>query len=321
MDRKRLSSRSPMIALVALAAVVALAGGLAAINIANASPVFIVVRPSNMQGWSFFDDNGYGGSYGMVAGPASPPLGVGSANLAVSNALQGVAIGTAAHQGTRLDAISALTYSTYRVSGGAALAGALQFDIDYDVTDLNMAYQGRLTFEPYYTNTVMTGTWQTWNTLTGVGTGNWWATGAPGNGVCPIGNPCMWSEVLTNFPNAGLRNPGALLMKAGSGWATFQGSVDALHIVAGESDTTYDFEEDLPTATATNTLPPPTATNTAAPLTATSTPRPNLGGVAAYPDLPSDGGAGVFVFATMAAIAGAAALGGAVWYGRRRRPW
>ena len=43
------------------------------------------------------------------------------------------------------------------MGGGSALAISLGFDIDYDVTDLNTAYQGRLTFEPYYTNTVMTG--------------------------------------------------------------------------------------------------------------------------------------------------------------------
>jgi hypothetical protein len=296
---------------VTLVLAVSLAGALVVQNMVSAAAP-IVVRPSNMQGWAFFDDNGNGGSYGMVSGPGAPPLGVGSANLAVVNTSQGVALGTHAYQGTRLDYITTLTYSSYRISGGSALAGSLGFDIDYDVTDTNTAYQGRLTFEPYYTNTVVTGAWQTWNTLTSTGTGNWWATGAPGNTMCPIGNPCTWSEVLTDFPNAGMRTPGTLLFKAGSGWASFDGNVDALVIGVYASNTAYDFEPDLDT-------PTPTSTPTATP-TPMITPL-SVGGISLDPQLPgsSGGNSGLLAGVIAGAMAVAVALSGGVWYSRRRR--
>ena len=275
-----------------------------------AADTTVTVKPSNLQGWSFFDDNGYGGTYGMVVGPGTAPLGKGSANLAVSDSLQGVALGVHSYQGTRLDQITELKYSTYRVSGGSALAIALSFDIDYDVTDTNTSYQGRLTFEPYYTNTVLTGTWQAWDTLTAAGTGNWWATASPGTIYCPIGNPCTWGQVLAYYPNAGMRNPGALLLKAGSGWASFQGSADKLIVGVSGSSTTFDFEPDKVTPT-----PPPG-------------PAP-VGGVSvdsAIGALPSDatdasGSSAARTGAIAGVAAGAAALLAAAWYtARRRRP-
>ena len=206
-----------------------------------------------MNGWGFFDDNGFGGTGNLVFGPGTRPLGAGSAHLAVSALNQGFAASTAAYAGTRFDTITTLSYNTYRTSGGAALAISLGFDVDYDVTDLTTSYQGRLTYEPYYTNTVTTGSRQSWDTLTSAGTGNWWASRAPGNVLCPISNPCTWSEVLTNWPNAGVWTPGGLLLKAGSGWASFDGNADALTIGISGSDTTYDFEPECPTTCYVNT--------------------------------------------------------------------
>ncbi|MEX2159979.1 MAG: flexitail domain-containing putative surface protein [Dehalococcoidia bacterium] len=205
----------------------------------------VVVKPSDMQGWAFFDDNGQGGAYGFVSGPGSPPAGSGSADLKLVASNQGIAVGTAAYANTRMDAITTFSYSTYRSSGAAALALALAFDADYDLTDGNTSFQGRLVFEPYYTNTVLTGSWQTWDTLTSAGTGNWWASNAIGAAFCPIGNPCTWSEVLSHFPDAGVRSTsGGLLFKAGSGWASFNGNVDNLQIDNGSGVTTYDFESE-----------------------------------------------------------------------------
>jgi hypothetical protein len=311
-NRSLFSSRSFLVVGLVLAAVL---GTFALYRDGARAAAPVVVRPSSMNGWAFFDDNGNGGTYGMDPGPGTPPLGSGSAGLAVANTTQGVALGTAAYQGTRLDKITALTYSSYRVSGGPALSISLGFDVDYDVTDLNNAYQGRLTFEPYYTNSVMTGTWQTWNTLTAVGTGNWWSSGAPGNTMCPIGNPCTWSEVLADFPNAGIRNPGGLIFKAGSGWAGFQGNADALTIGVNNADTTYDFEQDLP-ATATATAVPPTATS----LPPTPTSVPAVGGVSIDPRSGGASGRGAlpFIVAAAAATVALAATGGFVLRRRAR---
>ena len=202
----------------------------------------VVVHPGDMQGWAFAQETP-NGSGAMVNGPGSPPLGSGSANLIVDST-GGEILATANHNGTRLDAIDTLTYSTYRAAGGDALAIALQFDIDLDATDANTAFQGRLVYEPYYTHDVQANVWQTWNTQDDAAGGNWWFTRAPGNLTCSIANPCTWSEVLAAYPNAAIRQ--GTFLKAGGGWlGGFNGNVDALTI----GDTTYDFELAAPSPT------------------------------------------------------------------------
>ncbi len=217
----------------------------------------VVVTPSTPDWW-FFEETPTG-SGTFVYGPSTPPLGGGSAQLTV-NGTGGVIFGTFAFAGTRLDAITSLAYSTYRASGGSALAASLQLDIDTNVTDANTAWQGRLVYEPYYTHAVQTGVWQTWNPLDNAGTGNWWFTGAPGNAVCTINNPCTWSELRAAFPNAGIRsagvNTGALQFKAGGGWSGgFVGSVDAFSIGINNVATTYDFELPFTVPTTTSVSP------------------------------------------------------------------
>jgi hypothetical protein len=144
--------------------------------------------------------------------------------------------------------ITALEYSTFRAAGGAAQAVALQFNVDYDLTDADTSWQGRLVYEPYYTQTVETGKWQTWDTLT---TGaNWWSTGTPkvGDAVatkhCLISDPCTWEEVLSYYPDAGIHELplGAVTLKAGSAWAGFEGNADELKIATGTTGTIFDFD-------------------------------------------------------------------------------
>ena len=199
---------------------------------------------ANTRGWFFFDDNGVGvGSTGFEVGEGTPPLGNGSAFFQV-DATAGHAFevfGT--YHGTRMDDITSLLYSSYQ-NGNAnpASAVALDFDIDYDLTDGNNAFQGRLVFEPYQTpsNTVQQLVWQNWDALAG----RWWASGAPGNGICPQATPCTWAQVLTAFPNAGVRNTtsSGILFKAGSGGGVFDGNVDALQVGIRAFRTTYNFQ-------------------------------------------------------------------------------
>ena len=200
------------------------------------------VNPSDMKGWGYLEETPTGAGQ-MMTGPETPPLGSGSASLVVDGT-GGVIIGKAGYLGVRLDEITKLEYSTYRSSGGAALAIALQFNFDNDLTDGDMGWKGRLVYEPYYTHTVSTGVWQTWHPQDDAGAGNWWFTGAPGNAVCPISDPCTWSEVLAHFPDGGVHATlGAVLFKAGSGWAGgFEGNVDAFTIEVNDDGTTYDFE-------------------------------------------------------------------------------
>jgi hypothetical protein len=227
-----------MTVLVVVAVLVAVLG-LGQSSGAGSSTV-VVVSPADMQGWNFVLETGSTGTGQMVTGPASPPRGKGSARLTVSTISDGMVLGRPGWNGVRLDQITKLEYSTYRTSGASALAISLQFVIDNDVTDGDDSFKGRLVFEPYYTETVLTGQWQTWNPMT---QGKWWGTGSPINTKCNINNPCTWSQVLYHFPNAGIHNVfGAILFKAGSGWAGFDGNVDAFTIGVSGVETTYDFE-------------------------------------------------------------------------------
>lgn len=230
--------KTALIGLTALAFVASLA-----IATSAASAATTTVTNANMQGWGFLQETPTGSGQ-MVSGPGNPPLGNGSANLIVDST-GGEILAKAAYQGLQLSDITTLEYSTYRTSGAPALAIALQFNIDADVTDANNAFQGRLVYEPYYTQTVSSGVWQNWDTLNdsaGTGTGNWWfSNGAlAGTSGCSIAAPCTWTEVLTAFPNAGVHNTlGAVILKAGGGWVGgFNGNVDALTL---NSDT-YNFE-------------------------------------------------------------------------------
>jgi len=215
-----------------------------------AAPSVVTVTPSNMQGWFFCNDQTScaGVATGsLVVGPASPPLGVGSARLPTAGPADGQALILAAYQGTKLADITQLQYSTFVTSGGPPQAIALQFNIDSDLTDGVVNYQGRLVFEPYQSpalGPVVAGQWQTWNALQG----KWW--GSTGSGsrpitvACPQSSPCTWQQILAQFPNAGIHaTAGAVVFKAGSGWTVpFDGNVDALTIGTSAGTTTYNFE-------------------------------------------------------------------------------
>ncbi|HEY0099934.1 MAG TPA: thrombospondin type 3 repeat-containing protein [Pyrinomonadaceae bacterium] len=211
----------------------------------------VLVLPANLNGWFFFNE-GANGSGGFEQGPATPPLGGGSANLTV-DATGRHNLGTQAYAGTRLDQISQLRYSTYKnTNPDQAVDIALQFDIDYDGAGGNAAYQGRLVFEPYQSGTnPQQNVWQTWHALAG----RWYASrpGANGsNGVCPQNAPCTWPQVLASFPNATIfhggtpQTAGVLLFRAGGPWANgYDGNVDAFTIGIADAYTTFNFEPDL----------------------------------------------------------------------------
>lgn len=230
------------------------------------------ITPSNMQGWAFLFDSGTNGTGQMVIGPSTPPAGAGSAQLTVGDTATGMIIGTGGYYtGTLLSNISALTYSTYRTSGGAAQAPSVQFAYDQDITDGITAWQGRLVYEPYLNGTPVTGSWQTWDALNG-GTGLWWASN---NGIstvdntCPMATPCTWNTIISTFPNIAIHPViPQMLFKAGSGWTSFDGNVDNLSITISGVTDTYNFEPNLPVHNITQGTDHPTiqtAINTANP--------------------------------------------------------
>ncbi len=215
-----------------------------------ASHTDVTVTPGALNGWGFLQESPTALETGtFVTGPDTPPAGVGSVQLAVT-ASEGHIVATQAYDGTRLDEISVLEYSTYQP--GPTLAATLQFGIKYRPTDT--AFGGRLVFEPYQTVGTVGAGWQTWSPLTG----KWWGsntsangTGLGASGECSQNFPCTWSRVLELFPNAEIGNggnptDGPLLFKVGAlgSWPGFTGNVDKLTIGVGggPATTTYDFE-------------------------------------------------------------------------------
>ncbi len=236
------------------------------------------ITPSALGGWFFFNE-GANGSGTFVSGPATAPLGIGSARLTV-DATGRESLGTQAYSGTRLADITTLSYSSYQNGNtDPFVAASLQFDVDSDLSDANTAYQGRLVFEPYQNGTVQQNIWQSWNTLNGV----WW--GSAGSGTrpvtvaCPQSSPCTTAQLLNLFPNVGVRfigpgDPanGVLLFRAGGPWAGgFVGSVDAFTIGISGGVTTYDFEPETPTVTINQAIAPQTDPTSTSPVNFTVT--------------------------------------------------
>ena len=227
------------------------------------APVFaqttVTVSPADMKGWVFFDDLAFtpcftSNACEMVSGPATPPVGSGSARLKLVSSNDRPSLGTLLAQlaGKKFADITTLTYSTYKTTPTApsdVLAIALQFPVDNDVTDGDFAFRGRLVFEPYHEPSlgpVVAGVWQTWNTLSG----KWWLSSA-GNptrfplSVCSQSAPCTRAELLGYYPDIGILDiPSApnTILKAGSGWTNFDGNTDALQVGIAGTTTTYNFE-------------------------------------------------------------------------------
>jgi len=199
-----------------------------------------------------------------------------------------------------MDAIGPLHYSTYQTSANAAAAISLQFDIDYDLTDASNPYEGRLVYEPYQSATVLQNVWQNWDPIPGL----WYGTratvtvgDAPVANPCQQATPCTWQQVLALYPNAGMRNPGALLFKAGGPVGfNFDGNVDAFTLGIGTSVNTINFEPN----TANNKTAGDnqgTLINTAFPINLQVTVTDGVTGIANVPvtfTAPSSGASGTF---------------------------
>ena len=169
----------------------------------------VVVNASNAASLGFgFVQETPNGSGAFVSGPNGSD-GAGSAQLTV-DATGGEALANGLYAGTRFDHINFLSYKTYQAAVGPN-ATTLQFDVDYDATDSNTSYQGRLVFEPSLSGqaAVTSETWQTWNPMTAPS--GWWQTGTPIVGGVPVAQactqaaPCSFAHLLATYPNAAIR--------------------------------------------------------------------------------------------------------------------
>jgi hypothetical protein len=218
----------------------------------------IIVNSQSPTGWYFQDDlPGTGsGSGDFAVGPNPAPLGQGSARLSVDANGRRI-FGTENYRGIRLGRITKLQYSSHQTSANAAVAPSLQFDVDSDLTDATTGYQGRLVYEPYMdpSNTIQQGQWQTFDVLSptarfyGSGDGN---PARPFSNACPQSNPCTLAQILTQFPNIGIREAAGsrLLFRAGGPWnSPFTGYVDKFELGISTGNVTFDFEPSRPTVT------------------------------------------------------------------------
>ncbi len=206
----------------------------------------VTVTPYNNFGWAFSNqDNApnVNASGGFVFGPATPPLGLGSAQFIVNDTLSSELLGNPLFSsGLPITDLSTLSYSTYRdgSSAGSVTLPALQFDISFDA---GLHYGGRLVFEPYLSGgaAVATNTWQTWNAA--AATSGWYFSHASAQGytTCTMSNPCSLSAATALAPASTTAYDA--LFKAGSGWSSFNGNVDAFTLGTTTGiNTTYDFE-------------------------------------------------------------------------------
>jgi len=246
----------------------------------SASATTILVDPADMGTWSFANANSSGlvganpyGSGGMVTGPATPPLGTGSANLATGNGTTGgqnaEILSTTGYNLTPLSSLTALSYSTYDTSNNGQqfpylvleVEGTIGGVVNYDQLFFEPPYQSPSDNNPSLPNqgAPALDTWQTWNALEG----GWWDNAGicgPGSGVNTLAdctseltNP----EIVNAFGTGPTLQPSVLGGVGGLqfnvGFATtniiFNGYVDALTVGLNGSDTTYNFDPN-PTAAA-----------------------------------------------------------------------
>ena len=241
---------------------------ISAIGLASASvhATTIVVDPANMGSWSFANADGNGivgnnptGSGSMVTGPATPPLGVGSANLATGNGTTGgdgaELLSNSGYAGMALSSLTALSYWTYDTVNNGQQFPVLQIEIS--TNGPNTPATDILFFEPPYQQTgtgnpalpdqndppgAVPNTWQQWDALDG----GWWdANGScnPGTGVESLSS-CLGaaysSAVIVNDP----LGFGGVAFFVGFASATdqFNGYVDDFTVGLNGVNTSFDFD-------------------------------------------------------------------------------
>lgn len=201
----------------------------------------VTVRPGSPGGWlattGFHCGSGTGtGTQGFVPGPGTPPRGAGSYALLVGTDPQSFeAILHPVLDGTRLDAITALSYSVYVASPGAEPPGVLApyLTLLVDTTG-DGVWDDLLLYMPSADGTVVTGAWQTWDALSGT----WCSSSGCGTRA----------EYLSLHPGARVVGDGGLPgfeVAVGCGvfaWEGFEAAVDAVTVGIGGTTTVYDFE-------------------------------------------------------------------------------
>jgi hypothetical protein len=214
-----------------------------------------VVSPGFLADWQLdtSPDSGSTASTVFEAGPSAPPVGVGSLELKVGS--DGGHAAEARYpelDGTRLDALTGLSYWTFYESGGTgSQAPYVILQVD---NDDNGTVDDQLFFEPFYQSgfspsdvnpqpALVQNSWQFWNARQG----GWYSLNAG-----TFGPPLVSLDTyLASHPDAEIRNSaggdGGLRLVAGFGsgaWDDFVGNVDAVQATTSTFSQTFDFEPD-----------------------------------------------------------------------------
>lgn len=213
----------------------------------------VLVYPSTAPGqlWGYYDDvtNSPIATYDFVLGPATAPLSIGSARIASPASGPGSLklFGTTQFNGKRLDELSQMTYSGYLATGSTGGMPTLQFNVDFDLTDGNTGYQGRVVYVPSQNGTVLNDTWQVWD-ATNANALFWYApTFSPYPTECTQAVPCTRSQMLSAHPNMGIHATlGGLFFRVEQG---SNANVDNFTVGVNSVETTFDFEPSTPTTT------------------------------------------------------------------------
>lgn len=237
------SARSSLGVLVAAAAAVVLTTGVASATTVQK------VHPSDIGSTWFTADTRPPGTvaiddtYGGANGSAAAVVMQTPDNTAKAQFL------TDQWAGTKLSAITALSYSTYRaaasVDGPSLPALNLRVDLNGDnIVDRYAVFEPY--FQPGFPAIAVEGVWQSWDAING-GSAKWWLSGALS--PCPQSTPCTWSDIVAAFPNAqifeGLDFRGSLGFNQGSFNSGLIAAADMLRVATAGRDVTYDFELDV----------------------------------------------------------------------------
>ncbi len=228
------------------------------------------VSPDNLNGWATISRRTASGSF--VNGLSAPGAGVGSYRMATGAGGSGpdlpgdpnnmrlggkTWLSTQLLDLTRLDAISALSYSTYITTRASNTSVAPSINLYLDLNGDNQR-DTTLVYEPVYSvpeqAATTTGTWQTWQATAG----RWWFTNDQGtkNGhtYCASGCFNFFSDIVADFPGAKIvtwysqRSDGygfnfvAGQSDAGGPWNDFNGNIDNFSITVSGVNSTFDFE-------------------------------------------------------------------------------
>ena len=220
----------------------------------------VTVNPTNtltpgITMWGGFDDvTNQPMLPSYVEGPALPnPLALGTGSASLNTTATGKYLfASTFYNGTLLNQFTELSYSSFANDpSNSQNLPSLQIGIDYDSTDANTGFQGRLVFDPSNNQTSPNqppaqNTWQRYNATNG----RYFFTQGPGTTACGISSPCSLATILATYPRINIPNTAFGFIgfrSTGGGTNAVENYVDAFTVGVASANTTFNFEAQPPT--------------------------------------------------------------------------